>query len=83
MCFDDDTKLENIVNTSKGCAAVQKDLDKFIKRKCKVLHLGRNNTLHLYMLQATQLESSFLKNGLQISSGHQIEHEPATCPCGK
>lgn len=30
---------------------------------CKVLHLGRNNPMHQYVLGADHLESSFVENG--------------------
>ena len=54
--FADGTKLGGIANMPEGCAAIQGDLDrlekwadrnlmKFNKGKCKVLHLGRNNIL--------------------------------------
>ena len=33
---------------------------KFRKGKCKVLHLGMNNPLHQYGLDAHQLKSSFV-----------------------
>jgi len=37
---------------------------KFSKDKCKVLHLGKNNLKHQYMLGTTQLESSLAEKDL-------------------
>ncbi|KAK4811157.1 hypothetical protein QYF61_019788 [Mycteria americana] len=58
--FADNTKLRGVVDTPEGCAAIQRDLDRlekwadriliqFSKRRCKVLHLRRNNPMHQYM----------------------------------
>ncbi|KAJ7415532.1 hypothetical protein WISP_77283 [Willisornis vidua] len=43
-----------------------RNLMKFKIGKCKVLHLGRNNHLHQYVLRADQLENSFLEKELGI-----------------
>ncbi|GAB0182536.1 mitochondrial enolase superfamily member 1 [Grus japonensis] len=59
----------------EGHAAIQWDLDrlekwanrnlmKFNKGKCKVLHLGKNNPMHKNMLRATQQESSLAEKDL-------------------
>ncbi|GAB0190318.1 mitochondrial enolase superfamily member 1 [Grus japonensis] len=73
--FADDTKLGGVADTLESCAAIQRYLDRmekwadrnvteFNKGKCKVLHLGRNNPRHQYMLGATQLEISFAEKDL-------------------
>ena len=64
-----DTKLSGEVDTSEGRAAPQGDLErleewanknlmKFNKGKCKVLHLGKHNPGVQHRLGSTWLESS-------------------------
>ncbi|KAK4830060.1 hypothetical protein QYF61_008398 [Mycteria americana] len=71
--FADDKKLRGVADTAEGHAAIQRDLDRlekwsnrnlmnFNKEKFKVLHQGRNNSRHQYMLGATQLKSSLAEN---------------------
>jgi len=43
-----------------------RNLVKFSKEKCKVLHLGRNNPRYQYMLGSDQLESSFAEKALGV-----------------
>ena len=57
-----------------GCSAIQRDLEKwanrnlmkFNKGKCKVLFLGRNNSMLQDRLEA-DLESSFVEKVLGLS----------------
>jgi len=75
--FADDTKLGGVVDTPEGCAAIQHDLDRleswaqrnlmrFVKGKCRVLHLGRNNPMHQYRLGADLLETSSVQRALGV-----------------
>ncbi|KAK4832341.1 hypothetical protein QYF61_021870 [Mycteria americana] len=75
--FADDTKLGEVDDTPEGFAAIQRGLDrlekwvnrniiKFSERKCKVLHLARNNPRHQYTLGADQLESSLAEKDLEV-----------------
>ncbi|PKU44769.1 rna-directed dna polymerase from mobile element jockey-like [Limosa lapponica baueri] len=67
--FADDTKLGGVADTQEGCTTIHCNLDrleswtvrnlmKFNKGKCRVLHLGRNNPIHRSRLGADLLESS-------------------------
>jgi len=71
--FADDTKPGGVADTPEGCAATQQDLDrlernlmKFNKGKCRVLHLGRNNPMHQYRVGTDLLESSSAERDLGV-----------------
>jgi len=75
--FADDTNLGEVVDTPEGCAAIQRDLNrlescaqrnlmKFNKGNCRVLHLGRNNPMHQYRLGVDLLESRSAERDLGV-----------------
>ncbi|PKU42191.1 rna-directed dna polymerase from mobile element jockey-like [Limosa lapponica baueri] len=76
--FTDDTKLGGLADTPEGCATIQRDLNRleswaeknlmrFNKGKCKVLHLGRKNPRHQYRLGVDLLGSTTEEKGRQGS----------------
>jgi len=75
--FADDTEMGGVGDTPEGCAAIQRDLDrleswvqrnlmKFNKGKCRVLHLGRNNPMYQYRLGVDLLECSSVERDLGV-----------------
>lgn len=74
--FAGDKKLEGAVNTPEWCAAIQKDLNrvekwtdrnmKFIKRKCQVLQLGKDNPIHQNRLEVERLQSNSAEKALGV-----------------
>ncbi|PKU34263.1 rna-directed dna polymerase from mobile element jockey-like [Limosa lapponica baueri] len=77
MKFANDTKLKGEVDTSEGRATLQEDPDrleewanknlmKFNKDKCKVLHLGKHNPGVQHRLGSTRLGSSTVERDLGV-----------------
>ncbi|CAM4635006.1 unnamed protein product [Caretta caretta] len=82
--FADDTKLGGKVDTLEGRDRVQSDLDKledwakrnlrrFNKDKCRVLHLGQKNSIHCYRLGTDWLSCSSAEKDLGITVDEKLD----------
>jgi ribonuclease P/MRP protein subunit RPP40 len=82
--FADDRKLGHTVSTAEEKAVLQQSLDdlcewaniwgmEFNVKRCKVMHLGYNNTGHIYTMNNQQLEVTADERDIGVSMSQNLK----------
>ena len=82
--FADDTKLGNVASGVKDCENLQQTINdllvwaetwcmKFKTAKCKVLHLGRTNSHHIYNMNGTDLISINKERDIEVLMSNSLK----------
>ncbi|PKU38655.1 rna-directed dna polymerase from mobile element jockey-like [Limosa lapponica baueri] len=85
--FTDDAKLGGVADKPEGCAAIQMDLNrmekwanrnlmKFNKEKCKVLHLGKNSHTHQGYTVKQDIIMTVLEPDIQTGTAPKFRKRP-------
>ena len=87
LLFADDTKVFNRISSNRDSEVLQQDINNlylwsttwqlpFHPGKCKVLHLGNNNSENIYHMDNTPLETSEMEKDLGVIIDDRLSFSP-------